>query len=209
MNRQKRGRTSSILRAVTHIARPAVPRLRPVDPGPLEGSELAEALAKTVFRDGPVLNIMGTLAHQPMLLKRFNVLGGAFLVHGLLPAREREIVILRVGWNCRSVYEFGQHTLLGRDAGLSDEEIAALATTRAGGPSWSADDEALIALADEICADDCVGDATFAALRRRWNDAELVELVALAGFYRMVSGFLNTLGVEPEPGLPGWPPSAA
>jgi hypothetical protein len=84
---------------VTHIARPAVPRLQPVDPGPLEGSELAEALAKTVFRDGPVLNIMGTLAHQPRLLKRFNVLGGAFLVHGLLPAREREIVILRVGWN--------------------------------------------------------------------------------------------------------------
>jgi 4-carboxymuconolactone decarboxylase len=193
---------------VTHIPRPTAARVPPVDPGPLAGTELAEALAKTVFRDGPVLNIMGTLAHQPTLLKRFNVLGGAFLVHGLLPAREREIVILRVGWNCRSVYEFGQHTLLGRDAGLSDEEIAALATTRAGGPPWSADDEALIALADEICTDDCAGDATFAALRRRWNDAELVELVALAGFYRMVSGFLNTLGVEPEPGLPGWPPPA-
>jgi len=193
---------------VTHIPRPSAPRLKPIDPGPLAGSELAEALAKTVFKDGPVLNIMGTLAHQPTLLKRFNVLGGAFLVHGLLPAREREIVILRVGWNCRSVYEFGQHTLLGRDSGLSDGEIAALATTRAGGPPWSADDEALIALADEICADDCAGDATFAALRRRWNDAELVELVALAGFYRMVSGFLNTLGVEPEPGLPGWPPPA-
>jgi len=87
---------------------------------------------------------------------------------------------------------------------LGDEEIASLATTRAAGP-WSADDEALIALADEICGDDCAGDATFAALRRRWNDAELVELVTLVGFYRMVSGFLNTMGVEPEDGLPGWP----
>jgi alkylhydroperoxidase family enzyme len=159
---------------------------------------------KTKTRDGGALNIFRTMAHQPKLLKRFNGLGGAFLVHGLLPAREREIVILRVGWNCRSVYEFGQHTLIGRDAGLTDKEIASLATTRAEGP-WSADDQALIALADDICADDCASEATFAALRRRWNDAELVELVALAGFYRMVSGFLNTFGVEPEDGLPGWP----
>ena len=192
-------------RAVTHIPRPATARVPPVDSGPDAGSELTEALSKTLLRDGQVLNIMGTLAHNPTLLKRFNALGGAFLVHGQLPAREREIVILRVGWSCRSVYEFGQHTLIGRVAGLSDGEIAALATTRPGGPSWSADDGALIALADEICADDCATDATVAALRRRWNDAELVELVALAGFYRMVSGFLNTLGVEPEAGLPGWP----
>lgn len=115
-------------------------------------------------------------------------------------------MILRVGWNCRSVYEFGQHTLMGRQTGLTDTDIAALATTRAGG-EWSADDEALIALADEICADDCASDATFAALRQRWNDAEIVELVALVGFYRMVSGILNTLGVQPEDGPPGWPSS--
>jgi 4-carboxymuconolactone decarboxylase len=189
---------------VVHIPRPGGPRLPPVDPEPLAGSDLADVLAKTAVRDGEPLNIFRALAHQPTLLKRFNALGGAFLAHGLLPAREREIVILRVGWNCRSVYEFGQHTLFGRDAGLGDEEIASLATTRAAGP-WSADDEALIALADEICADDCAGDSTFAALRRRWSDAELVELVALVGFYRMVSGFLNTMGVEPEDGLPGWP----
>jgi 4-carboxymuconolactone decarboxylase len=189
---------------VTHIPRPAGPRLPPVEPDPSAGAELAELLAKTAIGDGEALNIFRTLAHQPKLLKRFNLLGGAFLAHGVLPAREREIVILRVGWNCRSVYEFGQHTLIGRDAGLTDDEIAALATTRAGG-SWKADDEALIALADEICGDDCAGEATFDALRRRWNDAEMVELVALVGFYRMVSGFLNTMGVQPEDGLPGWP----
>lgn len=93
---------------------------------------------------------------------------------------------------------------MGRAVGLTDEEITALATTRAVG-AWSADDEALIALADELCADDCVSDATFAALRRRWSDAELVELVALAGFYRLGCGLLNSFGVEPEDGLPGWP----
>jgi len=190
-----------------HIPRPEGPRLPLVDPaGDAVGPDLAEMLAKTIVKGGEPLNIFRTLAHHPGLLKRFNVLGGAFLARGLLPAREREIVILRVGWNCRAVYEFGQHTVIGREAGLTDAEIAALASIRAVGP-WNDDDQALIALADEICADDCVSEATFAALRPRWNDAELVELVALAGFYRMVSGILNSLGVEPEPGLPGWPGS--
>jgi len=191
---------------VTHIARPTAPRVPPIDPGSaIDGPEVAELLEKTKLKSGDTLNIFRTLANHPKLLKRFNVLGGAFMVHGVLPPREREIVVLRVGWNCRSVYEFGQHTVMGRDAGLTDGEIAALASARGSGPAWSADDEALIALADEICADDCASDATFAALRRRWNDAELVELVALAGFYRMVSGLLNTLGVQPEDGLPSWP----
>jgi len=190
---------------MVHIPRPGSPRVPVVDPAPdALGADLAATLSKSIRRDGQALNIFLTLGHHPALLKRFNALGGAFLAHGLLPAREREIVILRIGWNCRSVYEFGQHTLMGRDAGLTEAEIAALATTRAGGP-WSADEQALIGLADELCADDCVSEATFAALRRRWNDAEIVELVALAGFYRMVSGLLNTLGVEPEPGLPSWP----
>jgi alkylhydroperoxidase family enzyme len=190
---------------MAHNPRPTEPRLAPVDPVEATDPELADVLAKTAaVPGGQPLNIFRTLAHQPTLLKRFNVLGGAFLARGVLPAREREIVILRVGWNCRSVYEFGQHTVIGRAAGLTDAEIGALATTRALGP-WSADDETLIALADEICADDCASAATFEALRRRWSDAELVELVALAGFYRMVSGFLNTMGVQPEDGLPGWP----
>jgi alkylhydroperoxidase family enzyme len=188
-----------------HIPRPDAPRLPLVDPADdAVGAELAETLKKTIVKDGEPLNIFRTLGHHPGLLKRFNALGGAFLARGLLPAREREIVILRVGWNCRSVYEFGQHTVIGREAGLTGAEIAALTSVRAAGP-WTDDDQALIALADELCADDCISDATFARLRSRWNDAELVELVALAGFYRMVSGILNSLGVEPEPGLPGWP----
>jgi alkylhydroperoxidase family enzyme len=190
---------------VVHIPRPERARLELVDPSAtLAGTEIEELLARTALRDGADLNIFKALAHHPALLKRLNVLGGAFVAEPLVPAREREIVILRVGWNCRSVYEFGQHTLMGRAAGLTDEQISALATTRANG-EWSADDQALISLADELCADDCLSDQTFEALRRRWNDAELIELLALAGFYRLISGLLNTFGVQPEDGVPGWP----
>lgn len=168
--------------------------------------ELREVLAGTLSgATGSPLNIFATLAHNPKLLKRFNVLGGYFLTRGALPAREREIVILRVGWNCRAIYEFGQHTLIGRRDGLTDVEIAALCADPSA-HSWSADDRALIALADDLCADDCVSDATWAALTSRWDEASLIELVMVAGMYRMVSGFLNSMGIQLDAGVPGWPP---
>jgi alkylhydroperoxidase family enzyme len=123
-----------------------------------------------------------------------------------LPPREREIVILRVGWRCQSEYEFGQHTIIGRDAGLTDDEIAALAEV--GAVEWSARERALIAMCDELCRDDVVGDATWEALRQSWDEAHLLELLVLAGYYRLVSGMLNSAGVPLEPGTPGWPAGA-
>ena len=88
--------------------------------------ELEELLGKTLMIDGRPANIFGVLAKHPKLLKRFNLLGGFILNKGLLPIREREIVILRVGANCVSRYEFGQHTVIGRRCGLTDDEITAL-----------------------------------------------------------------------------------
>ncbi len=153
---------------------------------------------------GTPLNIFGTIAHHPRLLKRFMNFAGLFLNKGLLPAREREIVILRVGWNCQSVYEFGQHTVIGERVGLSLDEVAGLTRDVVTG-QWSDEDAHLIAMADELCADNCVSDATWHALAQKWNEAELIELVMVAGVYRLVSGFLNTMGVELDADTPGWP----
>ncbi len=182
--------------------RPRHPRL-PVIANPSD--DLIALYAKGLTRpDGKPLNIFGAIGHHPGLLKRFNVLGGLFLSKGTLPEREREIVILRVGWNCRAVYEFGQHTIIGKRVGLKEEEIAALIRKPAS-YAWQADDAALIALADDLCTDDCVSDRTWQQLAGRWDEAQLVELVMLAGFYRMVSGFLNSTGVQLDPDTPGWP----
>jgi 4-carboxymuconolactone decarboxylase len=176
------------------------PRIPPLaDPSP----EVAEALRQTGIQGGPPLNIFATLAHHPRLLKRFSVLGGLFLAHGLLPARERELVILRTGWRTRCEYEFGQHVVLGRRAGLSDEEIGRLASE--GIEGWPPEDALLVRLADEIHASRDVSDEVWQGLSRRWDHAELLELVTLAGFYGMVAGFLNATRVQREPGTPGWP----
>lgn len=182
--------------------RPASPRIAPVQH---IDDELAAILGMGVNApDGTPLNIFGTIAHHPRLLKRFMTFAGFLLNKGLLPAREREIVILRVGWNCQSVYEFGQHTIIGERVGLSLEEVTAL-TREVEAGQWSDKDLHLIAMADELCVDNCVSDATWQALTQTWNEAELVELVMVAGVYRLVSGFLNTMGVELDADTPGWP----
>lgn len=183
-------------------ARPSRPRIEPVGEPDAEQRQILE-LTRVTAPDGSVANIFGTLARHPGILKRFSQLGGQLLFRSAVPAREREIVILRVGWSCRSVYEFGQHTVIGRGAGLTDDEIAALA----GGDvaSLAPHEVDLVALADDLCADDCVSDATWERLRPRWSDQELVELLVLAGFYRLVAGFLNSAGVQLDEGVPGWP----
>ncbi len=187
--------------------RDSAPRLPLIDLDSLEpGSELEGLLSSALSHDGSPLNIFAVLAHHPKLLKRFNLFGGFLLNKGLVPDREREIVILRVGSNAGSVYEFGQHTIIGSDAGLTDDEIAALASPSClDDHPWSDTERDLIRLADELCADDRVSQITFTRLSHHWSEAQLVELVLCAGFYRMVSGFLNTMEVPLDAGVPGWP----
>ena len=178
-------------------------RIEPVDMATAD-AELTEILSSALTHDGQPLNIFGALGRHPKLLKRFNLMGGFILNKGMIPERERELVILRVGWNAQAVYEFGQHTVIGRRCGLTDAEIEAL-TRDPDADEWSDDDRALIALADDLHADDCVSEDTWNALASRWTEPELIELLVVAGFYRLVSGFLNSTGVQLDDGIPAWP----
>jgi alkylhydroperoxidase family enzyme len=152
---------------------------------------------------GRPLNIFLTLAKNPPLFEAFTRLGSHLLFKGQVPAREREIVILRTGWRCQSEYEFGQHTVIGKQAGLTDDEVPRLA--REGVDGWNDSDAGLVRLADELCADNVVTDDTWKMLSTTWSEAQLLELLMLAGYYRLVSGLLNSAGVALEPTTPGWP----
>lgn len=159
-----------------------------------------------VVTDRATLNLFATLRQNRELAKGFFALGTHLLQGGMIPARERELVILRVGWRCGAEYEFSHHRSIARDAGVTDVEIDRVADVEHG--IWPPDDAALIALADELCATTSVTDATWSALAARYDEAALLELLMLAGFYRMVSGVLNGARVALEPGEPGWPQGA-
>jgi alkylhydroperoxidase family enzyme len=121
-----------------------------------------------------------------------------------LPPREREILILRIGWLCRSEYEFGQHTLFGKSAGLTDEEIRRIPAGPKA-PGWDPFDATLLQAADELHADAFVTDATWNALAKRYNKQQLMDVVATVGQYNLISMFLNSFGVQLDEGVPGFP----
>ncbi len=98
------------------------------------------------------MNIFATLAHHPKLLKRWLVFGNHVLNKSTLPARERELAILRVGWRCGSDYEFGQHTVIGtagRHHRRRDRPPHAPSRSTAGPTA----DATIVRAADELVAD--------------------------------------------------------
>lgn len=158
---------------------------------------------RALIEAGQPLNIFTTLAHHPKLLKRWLVFGGHVLGKSTLPDRERELVILRTGWRCGSEYEFGQHTVIGAFAGLTDDEVRRLAAE--GTDGWSEDDAVLVTAVDELVADHTLSDETWAALVERWETQQVIDLVFAVGQYVLVSTALRTFGVELDEGVPGWP----
>ncbi len=150
------------------------------------------------------VNVRATMAHHPVLARAFGGFANAVLNESTTPRRQRELVILRMGWNCQAQYEFGQHTMYGMANGVTAEEVAAVTRPLASHP-WADDDRVLLQMADDLYTDDCVTDATWAELTARWSTPEVMEFVMAALCYRVVSGFLNTCGVELDEGVPGWP----
>lgn len=170
------------------------PRIAPMTDAEM-GPEQHEALKE--FGPGPILNIFRTLARAPKALSRFNAWGGYVLSRrNDLPAREREIVILRVGYLCRSGYEFTQHTRIGLQSGLTADEIERI--KRGADAGWGAADAALIRATDELHADQFITDATWGELGRHFTAKQCMDLVFTVGQYTQVSMMLNTFGVQVE-----------
>jgi alkylhydroperoxidase family enzyme len=176
-----------------------MPRIEPIDsPEP----DIAQILAKTPSRHGHPNNLFATLAHHPKLLERINVLGGLFVKHSLLPIREREIMIIRMAWLIRCEYEYAQHSVIGQTAGLTEEEVRSLAGDEG---DWSAREALLIQLTDEIHYEGQASDRTYARLAREFTESQILELLILPGFYRMIAAVPNSIRIDLDPGLSGWP----
>lgn len=175
---------------------------------PLPESEWTDEIREILGRAGgatgtPVQNIFATLAHHPKLLKRWLVFGTHVLVRSSLPPRERELLILRTGWRWGAEYEWAQHARIGKQAGLTDEEIRR--TAHAGEEGWAPADALLVRAVDELVADGVIGDATWKALAERYDVPQRIDLVFTVGQYTLVSMALNSLGVQLDPGLEGFP----
>jgi len=179
----------------------SAPRITPLEEKDWS-DEAREQLGRSL-ESGRVYNIFCTLARYPKLLKRWLPFANHVLFKSALPPREREILILRIGWLCQAEYEFAQHVVIGRRAGLSDADIERIVAGPAAA-GWDPFEATLVRAADELHRDAFVSDATWQALGARYGVEQLMDVVFTVGQYNLVSMALNSLGVQLDPGLEGF-----
>lgn len=153
------------------------------------GETGAGAEAQTFFR---------TLLRHPGLYRKFSPFAGKLLLKGRLPARARELAILRSAALCAAELEWNAHVPMARAAGLDDGEIRAVRDGSAA-PVWTPGDAAILRAAEELHAEARIGDATWALLVGTHDEAQLIELTFLIGAYHMIAYAQNSLHGGPSP----------
>lgn len=182
-------------------------RITPAEP-PF-APEVQASLDRVMPPGKPPLRLFTTLARDPRLFGKF--FAGGLLDRGHLTLRQRELVIDRTTALCGSEYEWGVHVaIFGDRVGLSEPQRESLVHGTADDACWPDDDErTLLRMCDELHGTSTLGDATWQALRARFSDEAILELLMLTGFYTTVSYLTNALALPPEPGTPRFPPRPA
>lgn len=162
--------------------------------------EDADTAAKNRFA-GRDLNLFRVLMHHPKLARRWTVFAGHILQKQTLEVRERELLILRIGWLNQAEYEWAQHVEIAKRGGVSDAEIEQVKLGPRG--RWSTHEAALLQAADDLFHNSVVSDDTWTALAAKYNTQQMMDLVFTIGQYNLVSWALNSFGVPLDDFLPG------
>lgn len=145
------------------------------------------------------INLMKLLAHSPEGARSFGRLGIWIRHQSHLDPRLRELAILQVGYLTRTEYEYAHHLKVGRDFGLTDEDIRAVAIDTQGG-NTHLDEVARLTLraAREMTSDLEMREETFQALLPHLGNEGMVDLTVVIAFYNAVVRILRTLAVDVE-----------
>lgn len=184
----------------------APPRLDPLPDG-----EIAEAAMIAIDRmramndhddNAPVPEFFATVGKHPELLAAFLDFGTRFLGDTALPDRERELAILRTGWLCGAPFEWGEHVIIGKEAGLTADEIERV-TQGSAAPGWNELDRAVLKACEELHGDAMISDETWDVLARHLTEQQLIELPVLCGQYHKVAFIQNSLRFRTRDCNPG------
>ncbi|HUY37688.1 MAG TPA: carboxymuconolactone decarboxylase family protein [Candidatus Binataceae bacterium] len=150
--------------------------------------------------NGQVINIFRVLMNHPDLARRWMVFAAHVLGKSTLPARERELAILRIGWLNQAPYEWEQHVIIGKRSGISDAEIEQIQKGPKAG--WNRHEAAILQAADDLFENSVVSDQTWATLAEKYNTEQMMDVVFAIGQYNLVSWALNSFGVPLDDFLP-------
>lgn len=142
--------------------------------------------------------VLAVLMRNRRLFRAWLRFAARLMPGGSLDRVDTELVILRVAWNCRCRYEWGQHVAIGLRAGLSAEEVARIARGP-DVPGWTPHQAALLQATDELHRDRLISEDTWRRLAGRHGPEQMIEITLLVGQYEMLAGFLNSAGLSLEP----------
>jgi alkylhydroperoxidase family enzyme len=167
-------------------------RIKPLEPP--YTPEVDEYLHKLMPPGMEPLTLFRILAVNFDLATRMRPLSAGILAHGKIAPRERELMILRTTALNGAEYEWGVHASIFKE--LTPEEIR---DTALSSPGWTGTDALIIRLCEELHETSHVSDDLWAELKQHWPDAQLLEMVTIAGWYRTISYIINALQIELEP----------
>jgi alkylhydroperoxidase family enzyme len=167
-------------------------------------ADMSEEKREILTKFSPMLNIMRILMVAPdPFWKGQRALGRSAVVDTTISDQHRELLVLRVAYLSDSAYELHHHLPLGRTAGLSDAKCEAMRT----GDYAVLDDQerALAQFVTEVVLEITPGDATLAAMRKHFSDAQVLEVTLIIGYYMMIARVIGVTGIgTDEPAVQSW-----
>ncbi|RDG36863.1 carboxymuconolactone decarboxylase family protein [Streptomyces corynorhini] len=167
-------------------------------PGGQEYAQVMGGLHDGLLADRPPPYVVRTLANHPSLLSAILPLL-SHVAGNVLPARERELVVLRTAWRCQAPYVWAHHHASGLLVGMSETELARVASDDAEG--WEPFEALLLCAVDELHASSVLSDGTWKQLGDHYSEEQILELLALSGTYRTLGQILNSTLMPPDPWL--------
>jgi alkylhydroperoxidase family enzyme len=146
------------------------------------------------------INLTRLLVNSPGMAKAFHGIGGFIRNKSTLDPRLRELAILQVGWMEKSEYEFTHHVKIGKEFGVSDEDIQGLFLETEGKQSkLDPLTRTVLKGAREMVRDIGMSDATFAEIKQHLSNEHMTDLVLTIAFYCAVVRVLATMKIDNEP----------
>jgi alkylhydroperoxidase family enzyme len=143
------------------------------------------------------LVLFRTMARSPRVFEK--MFAGGLLDPGSLSLRQRELVIDRTTARLGAEYEWGVHiAFFAGKVGFDREEIAATVQGPADASCWSADEQALVAAVDDLVDHRTISEKTWAALAGHCDETQILEVIALVGYYHTISFLCRTLDLPLE-----------
>ena len=178
-------------------------RLTPIQPEAM--SEAQRALYEAILggkrgpgmrgEDGALVGPFNAMLLNPHVGDRVQRLGEALRFDISLPRNVIEVATLVVGSHWRAQFEWWAHERLAIQAGVSAEVIAAIKCGEH--PNFSSDDEAgAYDVASELYRTQRLTDASYTKAVQRFGESGVFELIALVGYYSLVSLLLNGFDVS-------------